>query len=298
MQLLNRAVKKDMIRFQKKFFGKALKEIRECYKLSTSVEKTSKIKRNLPKTFKSEAARISSSQLQLLVNLFNHDDLGAFKKAFSKTLDEMFTSKNKMNQRFGTELIERMPSNGFTVKNLKYFKKSAFIAHRKVLRSFRLEIEEKKGEFRRHRAHVLTQPENLDEESEKELRIFLDEYPEIKGLRNLVLRVGSIYRIPLDQIDEKLLLNLKEPRRACDELKAALKTIKKRAAEILAFKNFITSDKELSRKKSIRANNEHVMRKIKQVNRSHYGFRSARVTRTWLESRLGCPVRFNLPGLQ
>jgi len=290
IQLLNRAILKDLTGFGRERFASQIKELRQfsrCLKKEMPVKKMRKTK------WTCKPVLNSLPHYVILRKLKRIKDVTGFTNSFFGFLRKLNEGKSQFDLFFAEELTRRLPINGLTAKNLKYFKKKIFQAQRKVLRVFREQIEGEKKRFSECRFLLLTRPERLSARNQEILTQFLSDYPEFQKYRDLSLDLGEIFRLTSRRQAEKRLKNLEIWEDAHLDLKAAIKTLKTHHAELLRFHEVVASNEELNSRKGIRCVAEYQMRAIKKLYRAKFGFRTKKNTRLYLQGVLNCHTYIN-----
>jgi len=188
------------------------------------------------------------------------------------------------------ELISKLPPNGLTERNLKYYKVKLRASLSKVMRDFRRQLEVEKKEFKNTRFLILKRAENLSKQDKKCLEKLLCQFSFLERYRSLSLRISDIYHILMEKLKENMILGVKLWDDAEDELKTAVKTLKKNVKEMLNFRLIIPGkNKEIIHQK-IRSSPEYSMRKIKKVVKNRYRLRSKNTWQLYLENLLKYPI--------
>ncbi|MHA1799552.1 MAG: transposase [Candidatus Helarchaeota archaeon] len=291
MQLLNRALLKDLNRYKKTVFDQVINEARQLRK-----ELLMKEKEGIPILIAptNPALQVIHSNFMTLGEILREDDPKKFIASFHELFNVLKDDITLLTQQLIEDLLARIPRGGVTKKNLKYYKKEVYKAFRKNVRLLRVKFEKDKKEFSRSRFSLLTRPEKLSPSDKDELESFLQKYPKFRKFRVLSLKMSDILRLPPQDVSIDLILTLSIWDDASKELQAAMTTIKKRAREIIAYSKHLADEEDLSRLKRIRVNAEPEMRKVKKSVRSHFGFRTEKTTQFYLESQLQCPVVINI----
>jgi len=249
VQLLNRAILKDLTGFGRERFASRIKDLKHfsrCLRKETSVEKLQKM------TWTCELVTKSLSHYAILLNLKRIKDVGEFEKSFFEFLSRLDEGADLLDLFLAEELTRRLPPNNLTVKSLKYFKKEVFRAQRKVLRKFREQIEVEKARFSECRFLLLTRPERLWEGNREILERFLTDYPEFQAHGDLSLQVSGIFRTRSRSDAKNRIKNLETRANAHPDLHAAIKTLKKHEPELVRFHDFVTSKEDWLHLKGIR----------------------------------------------
>ena len=134
----------------------------------------------------------------------------------------------------------------------------------KVMWDFRHQLEVEKKEFKNARFLILKRAENLSKQDKKCLKKLLCQFSFLEMYRNLSLRILDIYHILVEKLEEDMILGANLWGNAEDELKTAVKTLKKNVKEMLNFRLIIPGkNKEIIHQK-IRSSPEYSMKKNKK----------------------------------
>ncbi|MHA1830651.1 MAG: hypothetical protein ACTSWR_03870, partial [Candidatus Helarchaeota archaeon] len=133
-----------------------------------------------------------------------------------------------------------------------------------VMWDFRRQLEVEKKEFKNARFLILKRAENLSKQDKKCLKKLLCQFSFLEMYRNLSLRILDIYHILVEKLEEDMILGANLWGNAEDELKTAVKTLKKNVKEMLNFRLIIPGkNKEIIHQK-IRSSPEYSMKKNKK----------------------------------
>ncbi|MHA1279410.1 MAG: transposase [Candidatus Helarchaeota archaeon] len=188
------------------------------------------------------------------------------------------------------ELLNRLPSNGLTVKNVKYYKTKIKGALSRVMRAFRRRLEQEKKAFTGMRYLLLKRDEKLTGHESDSLAQFLKKFPFFKKYRALSLRISDIYHLPPSALTDSIITGITLWDGVGADLQAAVKTLKKNVREIFNFLRVFPKNTPESLYKKVRTSPEHVMRKIKDVVRTRFGLRTSEQSQLYLEQQLKCHV--------
>lgn len=287
VQLMNRAIFKDFKVISKKIFTTPITETRSLYQAIRSDEWQGNIIRFVPTHGIVKEFKYFHS---LLVNLYNIGDLLDFIRELDKIMCLLKNLNTKYSRYLGEELLNRLPKNGLTQKNLKYFKTKLKGALSLVMRIFRRRIEHEKKEFTGMRYLLLKRDEKLASHESDSLEQFLKKFPHFKKYRELSLRISDIYHLPPSSLTDTIITGIVLWDGASAALKAAVKTLKKSVREIFNFLLVFPKNTPEALYKKVRASPEPVMRKIKDVVRTRFGLRTSEMSQFYLEHQLGCQV--------
>lgn len=287
VQLINRAILKELSWISNKIFTSAIKEVKKLYQLVK--EDKFKGKSSIFQPINEAVAEFKSLYF-LLVDLSKINDLSTFYQRFGEVIIELRNKNTNSSIKLCKELINRLPQNGLTEKNLKYYRiqvKSAFSC---INREFRRNLEQKRKEFNKIKYLLLKRPEKFSDFEQTSLDEFLINYPNFKKYRELSLRISNIYHTTPQMLNKSIILDIKLWENAHPELKAAVKTVKKNVDEILNFIKLPSKQKIKNYYQMVRVTPEYSMRKIKDLNRSKFGFRNINMSCLFIQNKLNCPV--------
>jgi len=213
---------------------------------------------------------------------------------FNRELNDIICGLRKLNTEYSLslseELLTRLPSNGLTVKNVKYYKIKIKGTLSQVMRAFRCRIEQEKKAFTGMRYLLLKRAEKLTDYESASLAQFLKKFPFFKKYRVLSLRISDIYHLPSSSLTDSIITDITLWNGAGADLRAAVKTLKKNVREIFNFLRVFPKNTPESLYKKVRTSPEPVMRKIKDVVRTRFGLRTSEQSQLYLEQQLKCQV--------
>ena len=287
VQLINRAILKELRKITKILYSIPINETIKLYQLIKKDRWSGNINKFGPTN---EITKEFKYYYQILVKLYKKEKLIDFKRELDNIFDKLLELNTKYSILLSDELKSRLPPNGLTEKNLKYYKIKLRAALSKVMRTFRLQLKAEKKEFKNASFLILKRDENLSEYEKENLNKLLDQFNVLKRYRELSLRISDIYHMPVEKLKEDIILDIKLWAGVGSEVETAVETLKKNVKEILNFRyvDFIRN-KEMNYKK-VRSTPEYSMRKIKKVVRDRYGLRTKPTTQLYLEMQLKCPV--------
>jgi len=287
VQLINRAIFKDFFAFSRKLFTIPITEIRSLYQaISKDGWKGGAI------DFKPTHDRVKEFKQfhTVLVKLSAITDF----RYFSQKLTALVHFLNHLNtphsRLLASELLKRCPPNGFTEKNVKYYNTKLKGALSLVMRAVRQKIEREKKEVMGMRYVVLKRAEKLSSSESDSLTQFLKKYPQFRKYRELSLRISDIYHVPPATLTDSIITEITLWAEAGDALKTAVKTLQKNVREILNFQHLFPLVTPMGLYQMVRTSPESVMRKVKDVARTRFGLRTAKMSRIYLEQQLACQV--------
>jgi len=298
MQLLNRAIRKDLSRFCKQRCGA---ELRDLQKLTTFVgllqatlKTTSQIALSslpvLPTVEKgigiaSMCEKITRKVLPLLQIV----DSALFFSELRKILAELSQESNLLIKAFVLALEAKLPKHALTPKAHHRMATELLKKLKKMYVEARTPLEMEQTKFNRRKWALFYQPNRLTPERATLILNFLTRYPALQSYRDLTLSVGSIYRLPLEFVKDQLIDELIIRPEWGEELKTAITTIKKHKEEILRFREFFQRHPTFP--KRCRANTEYLNPLFKAI------FRTGKYLKGWgrleneIEMQLGGEVR-------
>lgn len=226
----------------------------------------------------------------LLAALFKIKPLNRFKTCLEAILAKLTHCGTRYSEKLRAELITRLPRTGLTERNLKYYRKKVKGAFSLILRQFRGELEAAKQEFKKGKFLLLKRPEKLSTYESEFLTNYLKNYPEFCKYRNLSLRISNIYHDPPEKLTPSIIADIELWEDAHPDLQHAITTLKKNIDKIFNFVQLDSAKKYKNYGKISRVTPEPQMRKIKDLYRTKFGFRTVETTRLLLENQLACPM--------
>ena len=287
VQLVNRAILKCLQKLTNKIYSTPIRDTIKLYQLIKKDNWAGNIN-----NFNSTNKFIKEFKYyyQILVKLYKKEELIEFKTGLNNILNKLSDLNTEYSILLYHELINRLPPNGLTEKNLKYYKIKLRASLSKVMRIFRRQLEVEKKELKNARFLVLKRAENLSIHEKECLEKLLSQFSILKKYRALPLRISDIYHKLAEKLKADIILGIKLWADAEEELKAAVKTLKKNVKEILNFRHIIPEKKKEIMYRKIRSSPEYSMKKIKKVMRNRYGLKTKNATQLYLENQLKCPV--------
>jgi hypothetical protein len=287
VQLINRAIFKDFFALVKKLFTTPIMETKRLYQAIRREGWQGNAISLVPthdhvKEFKWFHA--------LLVQLYTIEELPEFIRELDAILHLLSQLSTPHAHALATELRTRLPPNGLTEKNVKYYKLKLKGALSSVMREFRRQIESEKREVMPMRYVLLKREEKLSSSESESLDQFLTKFPQFKKYRELSLRISDIYHVPPTTLTDSIITGISLWADAGAALRAAVKTLKKNVREILNFQHLFPKGTPMALYKKVRTSPEPVMRKVKDVVRTRFGLRTATMSQLYLEQQLKCPV--------
>lgn len=222
----------------------------------------------------------------LLVKLYIIKEFQWFIPELNKVmliLERLSTSSARLLR---DELLKRLPPNGLTPKSFPYYQKKLKGAFSLLMRIVRHQIERAKKAFGQMKYTLLKRSENLSSQESDALNEFLTKSPEFKKHRELSLRISDIYHVPPETLTKSIITDIELWEEAGNPLQAAVKTLKKNVQEIFNFTQVFPKPVPNEVIKKVRSGPEPSMRKIKDVVRSKFGFRTPEMSQFYLEQQL------------
>ena len=298
MQALNRAISKDLKSFRAINFSFEKNELIKLRDYISSLQSEFKnygkfrdeTLKKLPKIASnhSKSGKCKSFAEDVL-KLCRIQEKKQFKFKLGVFLSDIHKESDETRLRFAQSIEKYVPKRVLTEKGhkrliLELLKKlkSHFILSRKP-------IEQNQKDFSKTRNILFFQPEKLTEERSKLLISFLKKYPELAIYRELTLRIGSIYRLPLDKVLDSLITTIKIREEYGPDLKTCLNTFKQHYRAIFRFRDFFITNPEMPRRS--RANMEFNNRPVKKIFGSGLNCKSIGRIENELKLHLGGDVR-------
>jgi len=297
MQDLNRAIRKDISRFQNRRFGKELKEFKKLRNFINNIQKEFPISINsiqiLQKLPLCEINHTNSVQCrkitQKMLELLCIQDRQQFFQEIRKYIEDLKNDDFLEISTFAINIEEKFPKRVTTEKAYNRTVKEVLKKLKTLYLSFRKPIEKEKKSFNKKRWAIFYQPEKLTVKRAQLLIKLLKTYPELESYRELTLTIGSIYRLPKNMIHENLINDLVLQPNWGPELHACISTFKRQSPAIFRFRGFFEKNPDLP--KRCRSNMEYNNVGVKQIFRSgKYLKRMARIENE-LKLHLGGQVR-------
>lgn len=292
MQLVNRGILKELNQISRRRFKAVIKETRKLYQA---------IKQHIWQgeaiDFKFKNTIISQFHYfyNVVLELFKTNHLNRFKTCLDAILEKLVQHGTSFSKQLREELLDRLPKNGLTEKNLKYYRQKVKGALSLVMRQFRQQLEQDHKEFNKVKFVLFKRPENLSSYESAFLARYLKKYSEFCKYRQLSMRISNIYHDPPDKLTPSIIEEIDLWEGAHSELEHAIKTLKKNVDKIFNFLPFYSKRKYKKYAKISRVSPEPQMRKIKDLYRKKFGFRTIETTQLLLENQLNCPVFVSSP---
>ncbi len=297
MQDLNRAIRKDLSRFQIHRFGDELKEFKDFRDYINKIQKKdppSKMSKDFLQKFpQCEVNHKSSVRCQTITQNILEILCLQDRQQFFYEIRKFITNLKSLNSceisTFATNLENKFPKQTTSEKAYNRTVKEVLKKLKTLYLSFRKPIEKEKRSFNKKRWALFYQPEKLTVKRAQLLTKLLESYPELNSYRDLTLTIGSIYRLPQNMIHENLITDLLPQANWGPELHACISTFKYRIAAIFRFRDFFKKNPDLPNR--CRANMEYRNVGVKQIFRSGKNLKQMRRIQNELELHLGGHVR-------
>ena len=301
MQLVNRAIQKDLGYYHRQKYGKKIVGLKKLRKLICSLQN----QKNLPEMdqiqndiqlkctsddFSSILCRNITKEMILLTYI---SDNALFFQKLRTRLQFYKADYHPEVIHFGNEMENTLPKHTTSDKACNRVKKQIYQKLKSFYLSFRKPLKQSNITFNKQRWVVFYQPENVTEKRTELLKVFLEQHPELQSYRDLTLRIGSIYRLPEDQIKEEIISGIKIRSEWGSEIVACLKTLRKHSAAVFRFRDFFSKHPELP--KRCRSNMEYQNRTVKRIFRSGMYLKSMNRIQNELQLHLGGQVRRIIP---
>lgn len=299
MQMLNRAIRKELNHFRKENFAAEEKELIELRGYISSIQRELKdlgaeYLKNPPKLpdinknhkISKKCCDFTSEILGLLTKECTvHEFYDTLRSFLSEARGGEDLSILSYVLSIEEKLPKKRPSDKFYLRTL-----SELLKKLKTLYSEnRIPIEDEKKRFSRQSWSIFFQPEKLTDKRKGILDEFLETYPSLSCYRDLTLRIGSLYRLPLESIISEIIFGIEADKNWGDELKACIDTFKRYHAAILRFQDFYNRNPDLP--KRCRANMEYRNTGIKKVIGSGNNLKSVTRISNEIQLQFGGIVR-------
>lgn len=288
IQLLTRGLIKEFNRLQRERNNIFINECKIARRRALANERGKKDTNPAPLT--SEFCRIWLDFAFAFDALIRVQDPDSFTKSLDGLLGRMRAWNQDVASKFSEKIDSKKPKKGFTKRSLQYSATKFGKMWRSVLTTIRKEREEKKKEFSRIKYLLLKKPRNLAEWEKSDLKSFLKENPWARPYRETIRRFYNLLEKPpkstpsLDFLDKILQDD------SHDWLKSAINTLKTRREQVFNFVKALKIHPEWEDSRSFKVNPEPIMRRVNDLARGQYGFRSDEMAAFKIEQFLNCPV--------
>lgn len=290
VQLINRAIFKELVALSNNIHVEPIKETKQLY---WAIKKDAWHGDDISFIPKHDVLKEFKFIYTLLVALYNIKDHVSFTEELGVIMSALQKLDTENSLFLWNELIRRLPKNGLTRKNVKYYKKKLKGALSLAMREFRRQLEREKKHFNVMRYVLVKREENFNCNDFNLLQDFLKKFPEFTKYRELSLRISNIYHVSPQLLTDSIITGIILWDDAGAPLKAAVKTLKKNVREIFNFKRAFRKKVPNEFYKRVRTGPEHAMRKVKDVIRDRFGLRTPEMSKFYLEHQLGCQVIVN-----
>jgi len=287
VQLVNRGILTELNQLSQTKFKLVLKELKRLYQAIKQ-----QLMQGEPLDFQCTTPQAVALSViyNLLVELFQANPVAQVQACLDTILEQLTTQDTPLTVQLAAELRTRLPPNGLTARNLKYYRQKVKGALSLVLRQVRRQVKQAHKEFTRGKFLLLKRPEKLSAHELHFLLEFLDMYPEFGKYRELSLRISDIYHLPPERITRALIEDIELWEGAHPALQSAINTLKKNTTEILNFVLLYSQFPPKKKRKIPRVTPEPQMKKVKDLYRNKCGFRTIETTQLLLENQLQCPI--------
>jgi hypothetical protein len=188
------------------------------------------------------------------------------------------------------EVAPKVPASGFNKRNMKYFKARMKMKWRGILRDRRGTQEEQKHAFAEAKYLLLKKPENLKEWEKEKMDTFLKDNSWAGPYRTTLLQFYKLFDDSSCEDPSLDFLDAIVNTDSCDELKAAIATLKAKKKYIFNYVSALKKYPEWKNFPSFKLNHEPFMKRINDLKRVQYGLRSDENGAYKLAQFLKCPV--------
>ena len=288
-KLLNTGILKELSRIQRKRFNSIIKEFKSLRKLTILAEDTHRLPNSVP-DIKNEFLQSAYFVYCLIFPIICAKSYQSFRTYWKSMLSSKKLNMWEHSPILIKEIRGALPDCGFTLKNWRRFAKMLGQRWRTLILSKRKTFEKGKSNFSKIRYLVLKKPENMESYESNTLRKLLKEFPFLRKIRRGVVKFHYQFKAQKKSYRSLKFLKKLIQTESHIKLKSVIHTLIKEEKGIFAYREFYTSNPHLKRGYSIRSNNEHWNRKVNQVARDQYGFRSRRNVINRVQGILKCPV--------
>ncbi|MBD3230239.1 MAG: hypothetical protein GF329_18820 [Candidatus Lokiarchaeota archaeon] len=205
MQEVVRALNKELLRFKRRVYDKFIDEAKKLARNILKFQKTGKYSK-----FKIKYEILDHLQVEFLniKDIINENKPKILETRIQYYSAYLYSLSHQWADLLADELIKRLPRNGLTIKNLKYYRVDVFRAFRKVLRIVRGEKEAVKKTFLKVKKLILMGPERFSTDDKKKLMDFLKLNPQFMKIRTLFLTIHETLQFTPNKVDENMILKL------------------------------------------------------------------------------------------
>ena len=286
---LNKGVLKELSRIQGNLFTSIIREFKSLRKLTLLAEDKNTLPSPVPE-IRNEFLKSAYSFFCLIFPIITCKSFKSFKRHWKSVISSSKLGKWEYCQTLINEVEDALPACGFTPKNYEKYSKMLGQRWRTLILAERKRFEKDKSNFSKVRYLLLKKPENMEPYEVKKLRTLLKEFPFLRDIREGVVKFH--YQFKANENSYRSLRFLKKliKPESHPKMKAVINTLIKEEEGIFAYREMYESYPHLKKGNSIRSNNEHWNRKVNQVARDQYGFRSVENIITRVQGILKCPV--------
>lgn len=296
MQDLNRAILKDLGRMRKARFTAEKVEL-DLLKQQIILRQNKPVKKNveilplstLPIKNNHEIAKKCQSITEIMLKIYSIHDVPTFFEKIKMQIAEFRVNNFLPILAFGLSLHDELPKYAETSKAMQRIKSEILKKLKTLFRECQRPLMEAQRRFNKIRWVIFYQREHLNPKRADLLLNFLHQYPELQKYRDLTLSIGSIYRLPIELINSKLIDECPVDPEWGNELKACLNTLKRNTASIFRFRNFFEKNPNTPNK--CRANMEYQNIHVQRIFRSGNNMKCLNRIKMEMQQHLGGEVR-------
>ncbi|MHA1618600.1 MAG: transposase [Promethearchaeota archaeon] len=287
-KILNRALRKEIMRLQRIQFNDPIKKFRNASRKSLAIEKKKEKMSTLSSTDTYlQEAWIVLREVHKINNVKSFKD---FINTWETTLNHIEQSKWQDSKEFLAQCRKIPPLCGLSSKNYSRISIQMWKLWRKFLRNKRNMCEQEKSKFVKAKYSVLRNPVNMSRKGHKELSNYLKLYPWMRPIREAVRKFHYQFRASRSSWRNLKFLEKIVQKDSHEELKGVVKSFVNNYETIFAYRQIWAQYPDLENCVGIRSNREEVNRRINLVARNQYGFRTLQNTRSRLAGILKCPI--------
>lgn len=302
MQELNRAIESDLIHYKKHYYNNERKEINKLLEEVVGLQNSFKENQSIPSYWKKKISKPSENHIKCfqcyqitikILSLFKLKNSVDFMRKLSALLLVLRISLDISEVAFALSLIDMFPLNEASEKRVLKIKNALFQKLKTLYRDKRKPLDEEEKDFNKTRAIIFFQPEKLEDKRFpkriSQLDSFLSSHPLLLPYRELTLRVGSIYRLPLIEVLDSLVDDIETHPDWGEKLHTTIKTFKKFRPSVLRFRELFLKYPNLP--KRARCNTEYINNPIRSFfSAGSYLKKRSRIMNE-LKLHYGCTVR-------
>ena len=266
-------IKRDLLDFRERLFQAEIRELQALRKGVTSIQKALQKESNMMTRVLKAVGRLPAIQpthsasgqcaefVSALLELLQIEAPPLFFQELLQLLRSPGVAQDPKRAQFFQGVQQVMPKKRYTQKGMMRTKRAMLQRLKTYFLGFRVDLEAKSKQFYKDHWVLFFQPENLTPKRKEKLQNFLNMYPDLHIYRQMTVQVGSIYRLPPEEIDGHQIDDLEESPTFSEKLNTAIRTLKKHKANILRFKEFYQRHPDLP--KACRTNMEYYNSRFK-----------------------------------